>query len=203
MEGGGSNFDSPPSVMIPVDVMPNAFATRRLWLRRPRPEDAAAVFANWSADPDVVRYLPWRRHESVSDAETYLAVLGGMWAAGTAHTWMITHPPDDESVGLAMIKRRVGEAELGFSLARVMWAQGYMTEIATALLHHAFSITDVTRVVAVMDAENAASQRVVEKIGMQRVDMFTDLAHPNISDIPRPCFRYAIDRDQWCGSMSP
>ncbi len=177
-----------------LTAMPEVIVTSRTRLRRPRADDAARVHANWSSDPDVTRYLPWRRHETVADAATYLESLATRWADGSAHAWMITLPPSDDPVGLGLIRFREDEAEIGYSLARSCWGRGFITEVAEALLREALGVPTVTHVIAVLDTENTASARVVEKIGMRQVATFTDLPHPNISDVPRPCFRYAIDR---------
>ena len=41
---------------------PDTFETARLRLRRPRMEDAPAIYARYASDTDVTRYLPWRPH---------------------------------------------------------------------------------------------------------------------------------------------
>lgn len=174
--------------------IPEVIDTDRTRLRRPRAADAAPVHANWSSDPDVTRFLPWRRHETVAMAASYLESLGVKWEEGSAHAWMITLPPSDDPVGLGLVRFRGEEAEIGYSLARSCWGRGLITEVAGALLRVALSVPSVTRVIAVLDTENIASARVAEKIGMRQVATFTDLPHPNISDVPRPCFRYVIDR---------
>ena len=179
-------------------VSPDTFATARLLMRRPRDGDHLSAFAHWTSDPDVVRYLPWRRHETPEDTAAYLASLAQRWEAGTAHTWMITVPPADDCVGLAMIKYHEAAAEIGYSIARVLWGQGYVPEVARELLRMAFSQPHVHHTLAVVDTENIASIRVLEKLGMRWSETFTDgLTHPNISDVPRPCHRFAISRDEW------
>lgn len=174
--------------------IPEVIDTSRTRLRRPRAGDAPRVHANWTSDPDVTRFLPWRRHETVAAAASYLESLGVRWADGSAHAWMITLPPADDPVGLGLIRFRSEEAEIGYSLSRSSWGRGLITEVAGALLRVAFSVPSVTHVIAVLDTENTASARVAEKIGMHQVATFTDLPHPNISDVPRPCFRYMIER---------
>ena len=61
------------------------------------------------------------------------------------------------------------DGELGFSLARSAWGRGYATEAARAWLEHGFSVLGFTRVVAVVKPGNAASIRVLEKVGMRQV----------------------------------
>ena len=60
-------------------------------------------------------------------------------------------------------------AELGYSIARAHWGRGYGTEAAGAVIDAAFQThPDLNRVHARADAQNAASQRVMEKVGMTK-----------------------------------
>jgi RimJ/RimL family protein N-acetyltransferase len=60
------------------------------------------------------------------------------------------------------------DVELGFHLARSSWGHGYATEAARACLAAAFAGIGLRRVVAVAAAGNAASVRVLLRIGMHR-----------------------------------
>ncbi|MBN1141859.1 MAG: GNAT family N-acetyltransferase [Deltaproteobacteria bacterium] len=62
-----------------------------------------------------------------------------------------------------------GEVEIGFSVMPGWQGWGYATEIAGALAAHAFSEAGVRKVVAHTAPDNAASGRVLEKAGFDRV----------------------------------
>lgn len=57
-----------------------------------------------------------------------------------------------------------GTVEWGYGLEQAFWNQGYMTEAARVMLDWAFSQRDVYAVEAETLQENAASQRVLEKL---------------------------------------
>ena len=57
-----------------------------------------------------------------------------------------------------------GTVEWGYGLEQAFWGQGYMTEAARVMLDWAFSQRDVYAVEAETLEENAASQRVLEKL---------------------------------------
>ena len=59
------------------------------------------------------------------------------------------------------------EIEIGFRLARSFWYRGYATEAAVAVRDYAFHTLYLPRLIALIDPENTASIRVVDKIGMR------------------------------------
>lgn len=61
------------------------------------------------------------------------------------------------------------EPELVYELTRKLWGNGLATEASRACLRHAFETTDMERVIAGADATNAASLRVMERLGMRFV----------------------------------
>ena len=52
---------------------PKQIETERLILRKPRMDDAPAVFLGWVQDPEVTRFLTWRPHENIGQTESMLA----------------------------------------------------------------------------------------------------------------------------------
>ncbi len=65
----------------------------------------------------------------------------------------------------------VGEVEIGWRLGRDHWGRGYATEAALAGLDEVRA-TGVRHVVAMVDARNARSLAVTERLGMERVETF-------------------------------
>lgn len=177
---------------------PDQFATTRLLLRRPRATDAVATFASWTSDVAATRYLPWPRHTELAHAEAYLASLATKWADGSAYAWLTIVPPSDRAMGLGLIRLSPSEGEIGYAIGPAYAGEGLATEVALALVALVFGVPGVERAVAVLDAEHAASVRVLEKVGMTLVERFTDdVAHPNISDVPRECLRFGVGRAAW------
>jgi ribosomal-protein-alanine N-acetyltransferase len=62
------------------------------------------------------------------------------------------------------------DIEIAYRMPFACWGQGYGTEMATAVLAHAFTTLNLDRVVGVTHLENAASQGVLRKIGMREGD---------------------------------
>lgn len=59
------------------------------------------------------------------------------------------------------------EPEIEWKLGVAYWNKGYATEIGRELLSAAFRTTDIAGVYGMAEPENAASRRVLQKIGMQ------------------------------------
>jgi len=57
------------------------------------------------------------------------------------------------------------ELEIGWTIARELWGNGYATEAALACRDHAFRALDRDRVISLIAPENVPSIRVAEKIG--------------------------------------
>ncbi len=58
------------------------------------------------------------------------------------------------------------QATLGYCLSARAWGRGYATETARALVGFGFDVLLLHRIQAGCDPENAASARVLEKVGM-------------------------------------
>lgn len=88
-----------------------------------------------------------------------------------------------------------GRAELGYAMAHAYWGKGYMNEALNALVSHAFEVMDLRRLEADVDPRNAASIRVLEKLGFQREGFLRERWHVNgeIQD----AFFYGLLRREW------
>ena len=68
--------------------------------------------------------------------------------------------------------------ELGWRLCREAWGRGFAPEAAAAVLDYAFGLLGMTEIHSFTAAVNLRSQRVMEKIGMERVGRFDHPALP-------------------------
>ena len=62
-----------------------------------------------------------------------------------------------------------GEAVLAFYLARGYWGRGIASEAGRAFVEHGFAALDLKKIHAGANINNAASIRVIEKLGFTRV----------------------------------
>ena len=171
---------------------PIRIETERLVLRLPVASDAEAIFGGYAQDAAVVRYLTWRPHRAVADTLEFLTHLRLGRESGAELTWGLTLRGDDRLIGMIGLRPRGFKADIGYVLARPYWGLGYMTEAGRAIVDLAFTDPAVHRVWAVCDADNAASSRVLEKIGMTYEGTLRRwIVHPNLGDTPRDSRCYA------------
>ncbi len=146
--------------------------TPRLLLRGLRPSDAPAV-AEGSGDIRVAQFL--------TDVPTpYPVEMAAQWimrriergAIGRGPTLAITHAdegPYGHTLGTVALRihKRDQRAELGYWLCADAWGQGIATEATHALTAWGFG-TGLAKIYARVIAGNAASVRVLTKIGMRQ-----------------------------------
>jgi RimJ/RimL family protein N-acetyltransferase len=171
---------------------PELLNTDRLVLRPPKQDDAAVIFETYAQDPEVTRYLTWRPHQQLADAQAYVERCRAGWKSGKELTWMLTRRDDQQVLGAIGVRHDGFKANIGYVIARAFWGQGLMTEAGRALLGQAQRFDELRRVWAVCDVDNRASARVMEKIGMTYEGTLRRwIIHPNISALPRDVLCYA------------
>ena len=147
---------------------PASIETERLLLRRPRAHDAIDVFERYASDPDVTRFLGWRRHESLADTEAFLAISDAEWERWPAGPYLILLRSNGTlhgSSGLAF--ETPHQAATGYVLAKDAWGHGYATEALRAIVGMASGL-GVRRLYALCHPDHRASWRVLEKCGFRR-----------------------------------
>jgi [ribosomal protein S5]-alanine N-acetyltransferase len=142
--------------------------TARLRLRPYAPDDAGALHALWTS-PGVRRFLfddeiipPEFVEEEIASTTRSFADNGwGQWAAFLRETGSLAgftgfrpfHEPP--------------ELELLFGVAEEHWGRGLAGEMAAAMIALGFERFGFDRIQGSTDAPNAASVRVMEKLGMR------------------------------------
>jgi len=166
-------------------IAPPTLSTARLRLRRPQPEDVAAVF-EFASDPLVVRYMDWPTAVDPGDVSRETERALRQWESGEQYSWRLTLPSDDTAIGSVGCRIQGASADFGFVLNRRHWGRGYATEAAGAVLDWLKSLDGIARIQATCDCDNAASARVLEKLGLSRQARLPQYAvRPNMPGAPR------------------
>jgi RimJ/RimL family protein N-acetyltransferase len=146
--------------------------TRRLTLRALQESDVDAL-ASYRSNAEVCRWVPFEP----MDAEVVRTRFEKHWSRCTLRA-------EGDLVFLGVELRESGvligdvmfrwssakhrTAEVGYVFHPAYTGNGYATEAAHGLLHVAFDRLGLHRVTARVDARNAASARVLDRLGMRR-----------------------------------
>jgi ribosomal-protein-alanine N-acetyltransferase len=177
--------------------------TVRLLLRPFKDSDANALFALHS-NAYVLRYWdapPW--NEPVR-AERFITACRQIAEAGTGTRLAVDRVSDGAFIGwcsLTRWNRDYRSASMGYCFDDAAWGHGYATEAAWALLQWAFDTLEMNRVQAETDTRNAASARVLEKLGFVREGTLREdcVVSGEVSD----SWVYGLIRREWQSSSEP
>jgi RimJ/RimL family protein N-acetyltransferase len=154
--------------------------TDRLVLRPPVLEDAGALTPMY-ADPEVMRYLGDGRTLSRDETERSVRRMIGGWETDGFGLFTTVRKEDEIVIG------RVGlivwnpetwstvpastegptELEVGYTLGKPYWGEGYATEAAGAARDFALGRLGAHRLIALIIHGNEASENVARKLGFQ------------------------------------
>ena len=153
--------------------------TARLHLRRARPDDAQAMHDIFTRE-DAMRYWSTPPHETYDQTER--------WVEG-----MVNASPDTSDDFIVVHEGRViGKCgawslpEVGFIFHPDHWGQGFAREALEAVIAHLFRTHDLDTLTADVDPRNAASIRLLTKLGFVE----THRAERTLKW-----------RDEWCDSV--
>ena len=140
--------------------------TERLVLRRPRSEDARAIFTRYAADPVVTRYMAWPTHRSVADTHTFLRFCDELWARWPKAGPLLVFSREGLTLlgAAGVVHDSETVAQIGYVFARDAWGRGYATEALVANVE-AVRHTGLRRLEASVHVLHRPSCRVLEKAG--------------------------------------
>ena len=155
--------------------------TERLLLRLPAPTDATALLRQIE-DPEVMRYIGSGETGTLADAVAQVDRMLRGWRDDGFGRFVVVRRADNTVIGRVGLlawdpvvwrngtRRELGEhaeIELGWTLERSAWGHGFATEAALAVRDWALREVCPRRLISLIDAENARSIRVAERLGAE------------------------------------
>ncbi|MEI8131380.1 MAG: GNAT family N-acetyltransferase [Leptolinea sp.] len=141
--------------------------TARLRLRYMSPEDIPTLIDLWT-DADVTHFMSGPRN--LVTLTCNLKETASNPLADPYDLWPLVEKSSAKVIGhCGLLDKDVEgkiDIELVYVLVKPAWGKGYATEIALALRDYAFFTRKVPRLIALIDPENIASERVASKVGM-------------------------------------
>jgi RimJ/RimL family protein N-acetyltransferase len=153
--------------------------TERLILRPPTADDLPRLFAIYG-DPATNQFNPAGPLTELHQARNLLHGWLTHWRDHGYGQWAIaSREAPDQVIGFGGIAQYNYLTEprlnLGYRFAIDAWGKGFATELGRAALEFAFAELDAERVFALVRPNHQASIGVLEKLGMQRIELLDDV----------------------------
>lgn len=149
---------------------PPTLTTDRLILRSIEIADAESIFA-YAKNPNVCQYTLWETHQSIQDSLNYIkGYIFDYYSKGVPEPLGIALKENPQTiigtVGCFWTSKQAKAMELAYAIGEDHWGKGLVAEASQAMMDYCFKEFSLKRVQALCKAENKASARVMEKIGM-------------------------------------
>lgn len=160
------------------------FTSERLGFRTYTQNDFDNIYALCS-DTEVMHFFPAPLNQEESQAQ--LDKLINRQEQDGCTFWATELLETGEFIGfigVAVIRMGAsfdGGIEIGWRLKKEHWRNGYASEGAMACLEYARDVLGIKKVLSFTAKVNIPSQKVMEKIGMAKIDEFD---HPALKDHP-------------------
>ncbi|GAB3535547.1 GNAT family N-acetyltransferase [Pontibacter brevis] len=152
------NFNQLPSI-----------ETQNLLLRKVTLSDAEDVFA-FTSDSRTSERLTWEPHKDVDHTRNFLRSLIEKYEQNVAAQWAVCLRSTNKVIGFCGFINYHEEhkkGEVAYVLSPEHWGKGYLTEGLNAIIQHCFTFFDFNRIEAKCEADNIASEKVMQKVGMK------------------------------------
>lgn len=141
--------------------------TERLILRRITNEDVNEVF-ELRSNPETMKYIPRPLVKNNDDALEHIAMIEEKIVTNIGINWGITLKENPKLLGIIGFYRMQPEnyrAEIGYMLLPEFHGKGIIPEAVTELVKFGFNNLKLHSIEAVIDPDNLASEKVLEKCG--------------------------------------
>lgn len=181
--------------------------TDRLILRTWR-EENLLPFSRLNADSRVMEYFPSTL--TFDQTKSFLEMLKTRQEEDGFSFLAAELKSTGEFIGMIGLNRPRYQTpftpcvEIGWRIAFEHWNNGYATEGATACLAYGFENLNLDEIVSFTASTNLKSQRIMEKIGMQR-NPTGDFNHPNVPEGHPLSLHvlYFVKKEQFLNSARP
>ena len=178
--------------------------TERCVLRAVMLEDAPAIFQMMS-DPRVTRYIGQQPMDSPEKAVERVRKFQSLFDEQSAIPWAVVSHENRQLIGTCVfwnIDHPNYRTEIGYILSPQWWGKGLMTEAVAAVLNFGFTRMGLHSIEAQTDPENAASRRVLEKLGFVQEGHFREYYYDPAEDRFADKVVFSLLKSAWINRMN-
>ncbi len=160
------------------EIVPHGTAelwTENLILRRYRVDDVEQLYACLGTDPEISKYSGWNPYASSEMTQETVRRFIDSYKDERSYSWVMDANGDDVVAGtIGAYDYDNNQIEVGFSVGQAWRGRGYATEALKTVLEYLTENERICCVTAWCAAENISSRKVLEKSGMQLVNIERD-----------------------------
>ena len=150
--------------------------TERLILRRVLPSDVKEMF-ELRSNPETMKYIPRPLVTNYDEALAHIKMMEDKIETNEGINWAITLKGDDKMLGVIghyRIKPEHYRAEVGYMILPEYHGKGITTEAVQCVVDYGFNTMQLHSIEGVIDPENEASQRDLQKCGFVKEAHFKE-----------------------------
>ena len=150
--------------------------TERLILRRVLPSDVKEMF-ELRSNPETMKYIPRPLLTNHEEALAHIQMMEDKIETNEGINWAITLKGDDKMLGVIghyRIKPEYYRAEVGYMILPEYHGKGITTEAVQCVVDYGFNTMQLHSIEGVIDPENGASEKVLQKCGFVKEAHFKE-----------------------------
>jgi ribosomal-protein-alanine N-acetyltransferase len=150
--------------------------TERLILRRVLPSDVKEMF-ELRSNPETMKYIPRPLLTNHEEALAHIQMMEDKIETNEGINWAITLKGDDTMLGVIghyRIKPEHYRAEVGYMILPEFQGKGITTEAVQCVVDYGFNTMQLHSIEGVIDPENGASEKVLQKCGFVKEAHFKE-----------------------------
>lgn len=143
--------------------------TERLLLQEISLEDAIIVFKG-NSTLSSLKYIARDPFTKIEEAEKKVKDYSTWFSEKTCLMFKFINKVDNKPVGyggLFNISHSANKGEIGYIILEEYWGKGFVSEAVKTLIDYGFNELKLNKIFALIDPENLASKRTVEKFGFE------------------------------------
>ena len=174
--------------------------TQRLVIRAFTENDRMGIF-NIMKDKEMSLYTPDDQWENLEDADEFLKLVFWLYDLDHhtfKHFFAVTDKQNGDLIGLCGVggvEYDRNQNEVFYHIGKRFWGKGYATEAAEAMLEYGFSRLGLNKINGIVQKENIASNKVMDKIGMKRIGVLSGL--PDEFNYFNGEYLYSLDKEEY------
>lgn len=123
----------------------------------------------YASDLENTKYMLFLPNESIEETKEFLQMADKEWALDAPSFYEFAIIYENQQVGaVCLYLNEASYGEMGWIINKKYWRKGIAYEATAALMDYSIRELHIKDFIAHCDAENVASYKIMEKLGMSR-----------------------------------